>query len=230
MSPKKTLTSLVLVGAIALGLAGKADASLFFDDFESGTASKWVNSIGDWQVIDDNGNKVYRQNMLDEGGSKWKSSTLDFYAENYKAEVDVRFLTAVPGSFGGTLMIYKKTNGSFSLPEPNIAVTLFPNYNMFSLYVYEEGVAPREYQCHVPIEINKWYHMGVNVENGFASGFVDGQKVISDVPTSLDRGYVALNTDGIRADFDNLNITPEPATLGLLAFGALGLAAIRRKK
>jgi len=231
MGFKKTLTSLVLAGAMVLGvggLANKAKADLFYDNFESGNANSWVNSVGDWKVVDDNGNRVYRQDMLDTGGSKWKSSTLDFCAENYKADIDVKFLTATSGSFAGTLMINKKTNGSFNINESNIAVSLFPQYSQFSLYVYEpEGM--REYQYPVSVEMNKWYNLGVSVENGLANGFLDGQKVISDIPTSLDRGYVALNTDGIRADFDNLRITPEPSTIGLLGLGSLALLRKRKK-
>jgi hypothetical protein len=205
----KKISLLILVLISLSAIVSAIQVCQVYDDFESGNANNWVNSTGDWKVVNDNGNYVYRQDMLAAGGGLWKASTLDFYAEGYSAEADIRFIEVVSGSFGGVLGIYKKTNGFFSPVEPVINIALFPRYNQISLYVQEEGVPTREYTYSTPLETNKWYHIGVSVENGLASAWFEGQKIISDVPTYLNKGYVSIHTDGVRADFDNIKICKE---------------------
>ncbi len=236
MGIKKTLTSLALSGALALvvlGLAGKVKASpLFLDDFETGTASRWINQNGGWQIVNDNGNHVYQQDGLNRGGEKWTGAVANFSGKNYNnAEADMRALEE--GDFGMTLSIFSSSDRVVTASTDDfISLAMFPRYNQVSLYVNNsgEGSGTIEYALQMPIEQNRWYHTKIEVENGLINASIDGQTLFSNIPTNLTQGYVCLSTDGLKADFDNVKITPEPTTMGLLALGGLGLLTKRRSK
>jgi len=176
-----------------------------YDDFESG-ADKWTIHSGNWVIVDDNGNKVFRQDEFVGGGGHFKRAQSDFYGEKYSAEVDMRYIEQ--GDFGMTLDIY--SNNQFDSDNSVISLTIFPRYNQLSLYIWGDSVfGNHEYTYHQTFEVNKWYHVGVTFEDGLLSAWLDGQEVISNKPTSLSEGYLLIETDDLKAEFDNVVICQE---------------------
>lgn len=180
-----------------------------YDDFESGTDDKWMNQNGNWNVVNDGGNYVYRQNEYIGGGSHWMGAVADFNGQNYSAETDMRYTEM--GDFGMALSIYSSSDKVVIASTPEfISVTIFPRFNQFSLYIKDKDSPTREYsQGGISFEKNKWYHVRIEVNNGFVSAFLDNEKVISNIPTNLVGGYLSLSTDDIKADFDNVIICQE---------------------
>ena len=80
------------------------------------------------------------------------------------------------------------------------------------------------------LSLATWHHVQLRVEGASASAYIDGDLVLShDGFDAYPAGKIGLKTmnDGVTS-FDNVDVNPEPATLGLLFIG--GLALLRRRK
>ena len=190
----------------------KNNDELFCDDFESGTADKWINQNGNWNVVDNIDNNFYRQSDFIGGGSHWRWAVADFYEKDYSVEADMRYIE--DGDFGMGFLMYSKWIVSDPSNDETLSVSLYPKYNQISLYVKENGSPVKEYISSYNFEKNRWYNVKAEVKNKTINIFLDNQIIISNISTNiLNEGYFLLNTDDLKADFDNILIisnNPKP--------------------
>jgi len=231
MGFKKTLTSIVLSGALAFWGSSAKAWPIFYDDFESGTDYKWYNKSGDWKVIEEDGNHVYRQDMFVGGGRNWLSSTANCGQDYFKVEADLKFLERRPGDAGASIQIYRPVAEPFNNSDENlISLAIFPRSQYVSLYIVDPVYGFNEFMYPTSLESGKWYKLGIEVNNGNVNAYLNDGLIIKNKPTTLSRGYFSLVTDDLRTDFDNVKVygVPEPLVFGLLSLGSLALLKRRR--
>jgi len=204
------LTSLVLCTLLvfSMNFVSAIQVCQVYDDFESGNADKWMNQNGNWTIVNDNGNYVYRQSEFIGGGSHWRWAVADFYGGGYSVEVDMRYIEM--GDFGMGFLMYSKDIVSDPSNDETLSIALYPRYNQISLYVKESGLSVKEYISSHSFEQNRWYNVRTEVQNGLINVFLDNQIAISNISTNiLNEGYILLNTDDLKADFDNIRVISE---------------------
>lgn len=124
------LSSVLVLGGLQWGIPSAAAASLFNDDFESGSAGSWTSTTGTWSVVQDGSSKVYYQSASTEGRTSAGSSTWTDYSVQADVKVDNfngsnrtyvcgrytdgnnYYAASLSNSNGGTLEIRKKVSGS----------------------------------------------------------------------------------------------------------------------
>ncbi len=181
------------------------DCILFYDGFNFGHTWKWIPSNGNWYVQ----NGKYAQDVIEGNGWHWKYTKARFTGRNYNFEADVTALTDV--AYGGCAMAGYVPRIGYDPYGTQISVSLFPRTQQVSLYVMENGTT-REYIYYTPINLGQEYHLKAVVKNGLASVFLDGNKIISDKPTTLASGNFWLISDDTHCLFDNVKITSNRRT------------------
>ncbi len=200
--------SIILTILFLVGLVSATQICEVYDNFELGTDDKWFNQNGNWTIINDNGNHVYRQSEFIGGGGNWRWAVSNFYGNACSVEADIRYIEN--GDFGMGFLMYSKDVMSSPANDETLSVVLYPKYNHLSLYVKESGIGAKEYTSPHSFVQNRWYNVKVEVEDGLINVFLDNQKVLSNIPTNMpNEGYILLNTDDLKADFDNITICQE---------------------
>jgi hypothetical protein len=170
-----------------------------------------------------------RQESFVGGGNHFTFATPSFSGSNYAINLDMMILERASGDVGAGFKIYRATSNDL---HQGIALNLFPRSSYLSVASANQSLPRTEYTFPMNIETGKWYNVGLEVNNGFFNVFLDGSKVLSNMPTDLVRGYISLDTDDMKADFDNIGITaiPEPSPLALVAGGLVALTRMRKRK
>jgi len=222
MRIKKTLASIVLVGATILGLGNRAKATpILYDDFSSPTlnASKWdvrqdtegQPHMDEHYVDTDNQNFHLQQNTI--GDRRTYLVPKRTFTTGDKLEYDVEVVSR-EGNYGNFIIV---------TGDQNIR-TMGEGY-VNGVQGYDElGLG------HIELE---FFENNLRITREAPSGSVP----IENVPLNNSNGIYELYIGGLSGhngkchiDLDNFytDVVPEPITLGLLGFG--GLALLRKRE
>jgi hypothetical protein len=257
MGIKKTLASIVLAGASVLGLNGGADADsinwqvVYQTDFS--TDPEWTTNKPEqyYRVNDPSSpyHNTFHMTQID------RAETFAYkLIPELKGNVPIKieYDTLLSNHSGSGNARFALSNGDMRLvpPIPLTSETIILDYGnvwanqTLGLYIYDQGpdVGPS-----IPMPLQEgWYHneivyypgarafrVKVNSPDGIIHDATSNP--ISGSFDALDRlivGDIWDDNTGVGSSYiDNVVVsTPEPTTLGMLAFGGLGLATIGRKK
>lgn len=170
-------------------------AELLKDDFETGTADGWEAVSGEWQVIDENGNKVYNTvagtNRSAVGESTWENYTVEakmmvsewsnpdtqrvgIYGRFQDSDNNYQIVYEV-----GQFRVRRQTNGKFS------------------------NLVSKEFA----LETGKWYTLKVELAGTSIKLYVDGVEMLAVEDDSYGAGKAGLIVRNGTAVFDDIVIT-----------------------
>ncbi|OKP92082.1 hypothetical protein A3844_00750 [Paenibacillus helianthi] len=123
------LSAVLAFGGLQWGIPSVQAASIFSDDFESGSTGNWNPTTGTWSVVQDGSSHVYFQSGSSEGrtsagSSSWSDYSVqaDIKVDNFNgsnrtyvcgryADGNNYYAASISNSNGGTLEIRKKSGG-----------------------------------------------------------------------------------------------------------------------
>ncbi|MCX5654960.1 MAG: PEP-CTERM sorting domain-containing protein [Planctomycetota bacterium] len=200
---------------VCVALASAASAGIIFqDNFDGGASPLWNNESGSWTAI---GGVYYAQTPLN-----LCYNSLPFNLTDFAIELDVRSV-----SDGG---IWLRSD-----PAGNgvILITGGWDHSGGGLYwhtvqAFNSGMALNRSADLFQQGDN--IHLRIEVQGDTYSAFFNGAATPATTLTTSEypSGRVALYSWAAAQGFDNVVITPEPATLALLAMGGLALVTRRR--
>jgi pectate lyase len=190
--------SVLLTTSIGITSHSASAATLFSDDFETGSASNWTASSGTWSVVQDNGSYVYYQSSTNEGRTSAGSQSWT----DYSVQADVKVVnfngsnrTYVAGRYkdgnnfyaaslynsnGGTLEIRKKVNGS---------TTTLASKSNFGL------------------STGTLYTVKLEMVGSTINMYVNGVLQLTATDTSLTSGAIGLDAYKTLTEFDNIIVS-----------------------
>ncbi len=196
------------VAVLGLGPAALA-ATLFSDDFESGSAGSWSKSGGTWTVVAD-GSQVLRES------SSTSDLARDFNGStgwtDYSLQASVKALTF--GSSDGLVGIAARASGSskfYRLVLNGSGQALLQAYGGTSS-ITTLGSAS------LGAGTGTWYTLRIDVSGNTVAGFVNGTQVASAASTLSGTGRIGVQTFHASGEFDNVTVsssaggTPTPTT------------------
>lgn len=215
---RKCVRVLVLAAVLAILLAGRAQAALFSDDFNSGASTLWEDESGSWFASGGEYQAQYPNNYPN------AHSSLPFDLQDFEFEVDINNLHD-----GGVWLRSHENTGSIGAS----GVLLVTKGNGFYWHIvtgssYGGSLNPTGYLFAAGSDI----HLRVTVSGDTYSAFLgSGTTPVTTLTTdAFSSGRVALYDYG--QSFDNVVLSgavPVPGAGWLLGAGLLGLVGLRKK-
>jgi pectate lyase len=188
---------MVIVAAGAIGLTRSAyAATLFSDNFESGSASGWSRSGGTWAVVTD-GSRIFQQsNGSSENARQFNGSS---GWTNYAVQARVR-----PQSLG--------SGGSVSLLARAAGSTRFYRLallagNQMQLQAVNGSSVTVIASATRTVSTGTWYTLVIEVNGTTIRGSVNGSVVGQGTSTLVSTGRIGLQTIFSAASFDDVVVT-----------------------
>jgi Concanavalin A-like lectin/glucanases superfamily len=183
--------------------SGATGQTIFFDDFETGSASRWMtNSPADWSVVDiDGGAHVYQQSAVSNtfrvaaaGSVLWADQTV---------EARVNILSFGGGSTSYLVAVYARfkdvDNHYYLAVESNTKLTIRANSggtNMKLTSAVDTGMTT-----------NAWHTVKLQAKGSTLSAYVDGVEKVTVSDTAIASGGIALGCINSSAQFDDVKVT-----------------------
>jgi pectate lyase len=189
------LALIITVGAVTVTRSAYA-ATLFSDNFESGSASGWSKSGGTWAVATD-GSRVFQQSN---GGSE---NARQFNGSsgwtNYTVQARVR-----PRSFGsgGAVGLLARAAGSTRFYR----LALLPG-NQAQLQAVSGSSVTVLASAARTVATGTWYTLTIEVSGTTIRGSVDGSLIGQGTSTLVSTGRIGLQTLFSTASFDDVLVT-----------------------
>lgn len=257
MGLKKTLASLVLSTAMALGLVGKVGAETFHDDFESYNVGSGINPRKVdpwWNYTYDTGisDREYYQGskslLMTSHGPQFGSYVELVFSESPNVKIDYFIKYEESAGKTGIENLFNNQGGGGYYP----IITFFQN-NQFRAYKIDKvneyyQVTDSTLEIMMDTFSDRWYHITKISDSNSRQEQITITDTITDDSASYVMDYSLTckqNAQIFREMFrteegdfyvDNFTLNtdvPEPSTLSLLAIGGLsglGVYVIRRKK
>lgn len=190
--------SILMTTSIGMGNQPASAATLFSDDFETGSSVNWTAGSGTWSVVQDNGSYVYYQSSTNEGRTSAGSQSWT----DYSVQADVKvvnfngsnrayvagrykdgnnfYAASLYNSNGGTLEIRKKVNGS---------TTTLASKSNFGL------------------STGTWYTVKLEMAGSTIHMYVNGVLQLTATDTSLTSGAVGLDAYKTLTEYDNIIVS-----------------------
>lgn len=168
------------------------------ENFEDGSANGWQpHNVSFWSVASTANSKVYRQRDWSSASSVW--SGIDWKDEAVEADTT---LTAVNGSdrWAGVATRYQDSNNYYYLS--------LRTSNQLQLRKKVKGSFTTLASVSFPVQTNHSYRLRIEAVGTEIRGFVDGKVALTAVDSTFKHGHPALMSYGVRADFDNVRVTP----------------------
>lgn len=210
---------LLFAAVLAFLLSGRAQAALFYDDFNSGASTLWGNEFGSWFVSGGEYKSQYPDN--------WPSahSSLPFELQDFEFEVDINNL------HDGGVWLRSSENPSSSIGVSGVLLVTKGNgfyWHIVTGSSYGGSLNPTGYLFAAGSDI----HLRVTVSGDIYSAYLgSGTTPVTTLTTdAFSSGHVALYDFG--QSFDNVLLNggvPVPGTAWLLGAGLFGLVGLRRK-
>jgi pectate lyase len=197
---KMALLAAAAAGALAAGSAllfapAASAATLFSDDFESGLASTWSKSGGNWVIATDGSSVLQQNNTTSALAREFNGSTS---WTDYTLQAQVKPLSIGSGGYAG---IAARANSS----------TTFYRLALLSgqaqLQAVNSGSITVIGSRSMTVSTGTWYTLRVDVSGSTVTGFVNGTQFASGTSTLISAGRIGLQTNLATANFDNVSVS-----------------------
>ncbi len=202
------LSALTAAAIIGLGATANA-ATLFSDNFESGSASSWSKSGGTWAVVTD-GSKVLQES------SSSSDIAREFNGSNswtdYSLQAQVKPLAF--GSSDGLVGISARTSSSSKFYRLALNSS---GQAVLQAYAGSSSITTLGSKA-VGTATGTWYTLRIDVTGSTIAGYVNGALVASATNTMASSGRISVQTFHASGEFDNVTVsnsstsTPTPTT------------------
>jgi hypothetical protein len=201
------LSGVAAAAVLGLGPAAQA-ATLFSDNFESGSASGWSKSGGTWAVVTD-GSRVLQQSSAGSdlarefnGSSAWT---------DYSLQAQVKPLAF--GSSDGLVGIAARAAGSSKFYRLMLTSS---GQAVLQAYGGTSSIATLG-SASIGASTGTWYTLRLDVAGSTVTGYVNGQRVASATSSLAASGRIAMQTYHASGEFDNVTVSsggvnPSPTT------------------
>lgn len=190
------------------GASGEGPGSgsvLFFDDFESGNASRWSASAGSWSVVTD-GSEVYEQSLED--NEPQFSMVEDSCYGDQIVEARVKVLDFPGSSTSYHVALFARALGpnthyfvAFdSTGKLSLRKRVNASGNASTRLGSDKALSPR-------LDDGAWHTLRLEVVGTTLTAFVDGNEELSATDASIASGGVAVGTLNGTAQFDDVRVT-----------------------
>ena len=183
--------------------SGATGQAIFFDDFETGSASRWTtNSPADWSVVDvDGGTHVYQQSAVSNTFRVAASGSVVWADQAVEAKVNIL-------SFGGSSTSYLAAvyarfkdldNHYYLAVESNTKLTIRKNSggtNTKLTSAVDTGMTT-----------GAWHTVKLQAKGSTLSAYVDGVEKVTVSDTSIASGGIGLGCTNSSAQFDDVKVT-----------------------
>ena len=189
-------------GAGGASAGGAGSVSLFFDDFEAGTATKWTTTLGTWAIVDDD-SKAYEQS-LQENKLQLAIATGSCFADQIiDARVKITGFKGQSNSYVAALfgrVLSPSTHYLLALgSDDKLALRKRVNSSSTGASIIGSAVAFTFAQ-------DTWYDVHFEIIGANLKGCI-GAVCVAGVDSSIMAGGVALGTVNTSARFDNVRVT-----------------------
>jgi hypothetical protein len=174
-------------------------ATLFSDDFESGSAAGWSKSGGTWNVVSD-GSRVLRQTNPTPGMSRVFNGDTAWTGYSLRARVK-------PLSFGSPGMAGVAARATGPATYYRLALTS-DGRAVLQAYAGSTSVTTLG-SASLNVTTGAWYTLRLDVSGTTVTGYVDGQKIGSGTGTLSGSGQIGLQTNLATAEFDDVTVIAE---------------------
>jgi hypothetical protein len=176
--------------------------ALFQDTFGDGNANGWTASTNTWSVHAGE-SFVYRQSDVNALNTRSIRTGLVWSNQSVEATVTpTRFATS--DRWFGVIARYTD--------ESNYYYLSIRNTNQVLLRRKRNGVFTTIDQAPLQVVTNRPYRVRIEAIGTRIRGYVDGERLVEAVDSSLGTGSPGLITYGATADFDTVVVTPSPLT------------------
>jgi hypothetical protein len=171
---------------------------LFIEDFSDRDLPGWKIDTGGWSAREG----VLRSSRKTEVKAASGHNLIvlkEIPEDNYRIEVDFRF-TKEPKdqAFAGVVFRYRDPFNFYQMRVAN-----FRSYqDRVEFYRYFKGLREIEQESrHLYVNLEKWYHVVIEVEGGLARGWLDGREVgLFEMP-EIESGTVGLSSRNADVEF-----------------------------
>jgi pectate lyase len=185
------------VASVAVSVTTAHAATLFGDDFETGTASGWSKSGGSWSVVTD-GSRVYRQSSTG-SDAKAQAGQLAWTNQTVQARVKPSAFNG-QGRFAGVLARAQNMTTYYYLGLRNDGqVVLGRRAGGYTTL----AAAP------AAVATGSWYTLRLEAFGSTLRGYLDGQQVVTASDGALAAGRVGLAGYYASASFDDVQVADQ---------------------
>ena len=172
--------------------------------FENGNAGAWTPSGGQFAVVTNGGNHVYRQSSL-AGDARSILSTYDWADQSIEADITP---TAFSGSDRWTGLAVRYTDAN------NHYYVTLRSSGVIELRKKVAGTVSTLARMNTPVTAGKHFRVGLQAIGANIFVTLNGAMVLySDSETSLSHGYAALVGYRTQADYDNVVVSEIRSTI-----------------
>jgi hypothetical protein len=248
----------VVFGCVALLIVVHAvSAAVIDDDFETDTGA-WSTADGMSRALDFGGTN-YGFGTLDNGGTGYfqsssmnstavppgqKTIELDLYIASVEGPGNTRNLAV---AFNMTSTVAGRVNTDRVWLDDYYQVSVNHGFAastvghlILSRIDCDEGAGTATVTVLDKMALgavwaeDSWMHLTISDDGaGGLSALLEtsqGNFTVSATDNTYHGAYVGLDQYGCRGQYDNIVVTPEPATMGLLGLGSLGMAILRLRR
>jgi hypothetical protein len=185
------------------------------DNLNSGNAANWTPQAGSsFSVVTAGPSRVYRQSSL-AGNATSIRTNLDWRDQSIQADIRPTAFDG-PDRWVGLAVRYQDASNYYYLTARTSGV--------LQLKKIANGVVTTLSSVGMPLQMGTNYRIGLEAIGTRVAMFVDGRRITDVTDTSLTHGSAGPIMFKMRADFDNVVISPSPL-LKIMDEGAFGTAS-----
>jgi polygalacturonase len=178
-------------------LAPTAGPPTFSTDFEHNSAAGWTPSIGQWEVVDDEGNKVYAAIS----GEESRAHAGDAAWTDYRVQARVKVV-----EFGGENRAY--VCGRYKDGNNYYAASLYNRDEGGMLELRKKLDKKTRNVTTKPLELSegKWYQIALEMQGNTIRVYVDGELQLTATDDSLKQGGIGLIAYNAKVEYDDVKV------------------------
>ena len=177
----------------------EAAASYFSDDFEDGNSDGWTATAGTWSVVDDSGNKVYRQSNT--SSSVFRSVAGEAGWTDYSVEAKIKY------EISGDVVRNVGINARYTDADNYYYANYDANSNTIYIGKKVAGTTTNFQSKSKTLNPNTTYTFKFKVSGSSLKLYIDGVEELSENDGSLASGKIGMFTYKQTAKFDDVLVS-----------------------